>query len=453
MEVKLINPTDISGFQLKRVAAYARVSTDKDDAEHSLEAQISNYNEYITGYPGWIFAGIYADDGISGTKTNRPEFQRMMEDARAGKFDIIVTKSITRFARNIVLLLSSVRELKSLGIDVIFEKENLRSMSEDGELMLSLLAMYAEEEARSASENKHWQIQKQFEEGRPTYFRIYGYKWVDGRLQVVPEEAKVVQDIFRMYLSGMGRDAIARCLNQKNVPTPTPGFRWLPYTIFGILRNEKYVGDLLLQKTFRPDFRTKKKCYNRGQWRQFYVEGAHEAIIDKETFRRTQLEIEARKHSFCQRENYKAPSRLSPDTLFRGLIICGNCKKRFCYKNMREKSSDTHIPLYLCATLLRQGAEYCNAKRIRESILIDKTREALNLDPDTEITRELILSHITSIESATDNRLRFFLKDGSVKVIPWGNPFRKHSWTPEMKQRAREKTLALNKARKEADNA
>ena len=201
MEIREIKPTIVVAPAFKRVAAYARVSVEKQAALDSLSNQVSYYNDYIGNHPGWLFAGVYADYGLSGTKENRPEFQRMLTDARAGKFDVVITKSITRFSRNTVTLLKTVRELKELGIEVLFEKENMSSFSADGDLMLSLIAMFAEEEARSASENKRWQIQKQFEEGKPTYFRMLGYKWIDGQLSIIPEEAEIVRRIFSDYLS------------------------------------------------------------------------------------------------------------------------------------------------------------------------------------------------------------------------------------------------------------
>lgn len=203
--------------QRKRVAAYARVSSGKDVMLHSLSAQISYYNDYIGNRGDWDLAGIYADAALTGTKEDRPEFQRMLADCRDGKIDMVITKSLTRFARNTVTLLATVRELKLLGVDVYFEKENLHTLSPDGELMLTLLASFAQEESRSASENQKWRIQKMFEEGRPNTGRMLGYRLVDGVLQIVPEEAEIVRMIFADFLSGMGKNAIARKLNQMGI--------------------------------------------------------------------------------------------------------------------------------------------------------------------------------------------------------------------------------------------
>lgn len=444
MIITEINPTSLDDLRLKRVAAYARVSAEKDTAEHSLAQQISYYNEYISNHPGWEFAGVYADEGISGTRAERPEFQRLLTDCRAGKIDLIITKSVTRLARNTVTLLETVRELKTLGIEVFFENENIWTMSEIGELMLSLLAMYAEEEARTASENKRWQIRRDFERGRPTYVRLYGYQWTDGHLEIIPEEADVVRRIFSEYLSGKGTTAISKGLNADGIPSLVS--RWNRSCIYEILRNEKYAGDLLLQKWHIPDFRTKIAYKNDGQWRKYLVEDSHEAIIDKATFQAVQEEIENRKK--------KAPgiTARTEKTLFAGILKCGLCKASYKYRNRWVKTSKAYIPTWFCNTAWDHGKEACKGKQIRESILVDKAKEVLGLSPETELTREIIVKNITSIESAADNQLRFFLADGTVKVIRWENPSRRESWTPEMKQIARERTLAQNKKRKEAQD-
>ena len=198
--------------------------------------------------PGWEFAGVYADEGVSGTKESRPEFQRLLADCRAGKIDLVITKSITRFARNTVTLLNAIRELKLLDIDVYFEKENLHSLSGAGELMLTLLAMYAEEEAWSASENQKWRVQKMFAEGRPNTGRMLGYRLRNGRLKIIPEEAEIVREIFQWYLDGMGANKIARQLNAQKVASFYGG-KWSQSAVQKLLRNEKYCGDMLLQKT------------------------------------------------------------------------------------------------------------------------------------------------------------------------------------------------------------
>lgn len=243
-----IEGTGAQPVKRKRVAAYARVSSGKDAMLHSLSAQISYYNSYIGSRGDWELAGIYADEALSGTKADRPEFQRMLADCRAEKIDMVITKSLTRFARNTVTLLETARELKLLGVDIFFEKENLHTLSSDGELMLTLLASFAQEESRSVSENQKWRIHKMFESGRPNTGRMLGYRLKDGTLCVVPEEAEIVKIIFTDFLSGMGKNAIARKLNDMGIPTLSNSV-WRDNTIDGILKNEKYTGDMILQKT------------------------------------------------------------------------------------------------------------------------------------------------------------------------------------------------------------
>lgn len=221
--------------QRKRVAAYARVSSGKDAMLHSLSAQISYYNSYIGSRGDWQLAGIYADEALTGTRADRPEFQRMLADCREGKIDMIITKSITRFARNTVTLLEAVRELKLLGVDVHFEKESIHTLSADGELMLTLLASFAQEESRSVSENLKWRIRKKFEIGQGSTGRMLGYRLKDGTLQIVPKEAAVVKTIFSAFLAGMGKNAIAKKLNQMEIPTMHGG-PWTPITIHGVLK-------------------------------------------------------------------------------------------------------------------------------------------------------------------------------------------------------------------------
>lgn len=254
--------------QIARVAAYARVSSDKDAAFHSLEAQTEYYEQYVAVHPDWQLIGIYSDNGISGTTINRPEFQRMLQDCRDGRIDLVITKSVTRFARNTVILLETIRELKRLGVDTYFEKENMHSISPDGELLVTLLAMYAEEEARSASENQRWRIVKRFENGEPWVGKMLGYRLENCQLVVVPEEAEIVRQIFSDYLSGLGQANIAKKLKLQGI-SPASGNTWSRTSIRAILMNEKYTGSMILQKTYRKDFRTKKTLNNHGEKRKF----------------------------------------------------------------------------------------------------------------------------------------------------------------------------------------
>ena len=430
MQITEINTTKLPDIGIKRVAAYARVSSEKDTALHSLSAQISHYNEYISNHIGWEFAGVYADEGISGTKDTRPEFTRMLEDCRSGKIDLIVTKSITRFARNTVTLLNAIRELKLLGIDVYFEKENMHSISANGELMLTLLAMYAEEEARSVSENQKWRIQKMLEQGRPNTGRMLGYYLKDGQLVIIPEEAKIVRQIFTDYLSGMGRLAIAKKLNEMKVPTVRGTGEWREGSIYRILHNEKYTGDMLLQKTYTADFRTKKRVVNKGEKRRYYVEDSHTPIISKELFREVQNEILRR------RQQIKAPESTSPGILS-GMIICAHCGKHF-RRRIANASTKYAKPAWICATFATKGKDFCDNKQIPEHILIAKILEVLNL---TSLDGIDIRDYIAEVVCTRERELTFILTSGKRITTVWQPTSRKASWTDEMKQRAREKTL------------
>lgn len=419
--------------KITRVAAYARVSSDKDAAFHSLEAQTEYYQKYVGKHPLWELVDIYSDNGISGTLVDRPEFQRMLEDCRAKKIDLVITKSITRFARNTVVLLETIRELKSLGIDCYFEKESMHSISPDGELLITLLAMYAEEEARSASENQKWRIKKRFEAGEIWSTRMLGYRLVNGKLVIVPEEAAIVRQIFADYLSGMGRGAIAKKLILEGVK-PENGNTWSPTSISKILKNEKYVGNLLLQKTYVTDFRTKKRKENHGEVCQYFVENDHEPIIDQETFDLVQKEIAFRSQKYAH--SVKHDDQELFVSLFRGLIRCGHCRKIF-FRKRGNTGYDQMV--WLCPTYFRSGKSLCPSQKIPEAILVEQTKMVLETE---ELTRELLAERLREIVVPAHNRLIYTLSDGTEKEVTWQHPSRSKSWTPEMRQQVRERNLA-----------
>jgi len=439
MQIREIKPTSIRALETKRVAAYARVSRDSDAMFDSLSSQISYYNDYISCHPGWIYAGVYADYGISGTKANRPEFQRMLNDARARKIDIIVTKSITRFARNTVILLQTVRELKDLGIEVIFEKEDMSSFGPDVDFLMTLLAMNAEEEARSASENKLWRIRMQFEEGIPTHHNMFGYRMIDNQFQIVEEEAEIVRRIFSNYLSGMGKQQIARRLNDEKIMN---GNRlWKESSINVILNNEKYTGNMLLQKKYIEDFRTKKQKVNHGERRQYFIEESHEPIISVETFelvQREQLLRNKRGYGLIRGSGH----------LYTGLMVCGMCKQAYAYKQAPTTVGGkmSKMPVWMCHGYEKLGKDYCGSQRIREDVLSAKTREVLGLPEGEELTHEMLKQLIKKIEVPAHYTLRYYLQDGRIETVTWQNPSRCLSWTPEMRKKIGEKRRASRMA-------
>ncbi len=413
--------------RLVRVAAYARVSSDKDAAFHSLEAQTEYYEEYVGNHSNWELVGIYSDNAISGTTIKRPEFQRMLKDCRDGKIDLIVTKSVTRFARNTVILLQTIRQLKALGVDCFFEKENMHSLSPDGELLLTLLAMYAEEEARSASENQKWRIQKLYEQGKPAGGHTYGYRLINGVYVVEPSEAEQVREVFRLYLSGLGFTRVARTMIEKGIPSPL-GSTWSATTIRGLLQNERYVGDMLLQKKYRENFRTKRNLVNTGELKKIFVKHSHEPIIDRDVFESVQQEI-IRRGKYKPRRN---PEHDNSKKLFRGLIICGDCGGRYCRSYKANKA------VWICNKYDKYGKAICQSQQIPENILIEQTEKILS---EKDLTADLIKSRINQILVPEHNHLIYELKDSSTVEVFWQHRSRSQSWTPEMRQLARERAL------------
>ena len=319
--------------QKRRVAGYARVSTDSEEQLTSYEAQVDYYTHYIQGRPDWEFVGVYTDEGISATNTKRREgFNRMVQDALDGKIDLIVTKSVSRFARNTVDSLTTVRKLKDAGVEVYFEKENIWTLDSKGELLITIMSSLAQEESRSISENVTWGQRKRFADGKVSipYGQFLGYrKGADGLPEIVPEQAEIVRSIYRMCIEGMSTNAIAKCLSQQGIPTPAGKQVWQRATVESILRNEKYKGAALLQKKFTVDFLQKKMKVNEGEVPQYYVEHSHAAIIDPEEWEKVQLELARRKTS-TRRTQCNSP--------FSGKLICGDCGEIFGSKVWHSNS-------------------------------------------------------------------------------------------------------------------
>ena len=383
---------------------------------HSLSAQVSYYSAYIQNHPGWMFCGVYSDEAITGTKADRDGFQRLLKDCRAGKIDMVITKSISRFARNTVTLLQVVRELKSLDIDVYFEEQNIHTKSSDGELMLTILASYAQEESRSTSENQIWRVRRNFEAGMPWNCTMLGYRCDHGTLMVVPEEAEVVRVIFAEYLSGKGLDAIVNKLNAAGVETRN-GHKWCRNGVRRVLNNEAYTGNLLLQKTYRENHITKRSLLNEGQRPKYRVENSHEAIIPAEQFAMAQLEQKRRaeqcKHTGQKKNTYS----------FSGMVVCGICGGHFRRKKNHGK------PIWVCRTYNSVGKGACSSKAVPEDVLAE-------LAADVSHNGE-----IKTIRAEVDNTLVFILSDGTEIVRSWQDHSRADSWTDEMKEKARQKTL------------
>ena len=400
----------------KRVAAYCRVSSGKDAMLHSLSAQVSYYSDYIQKH-GWEYAGVYADEALTGTKDNRENFQRLLAECRKGTVQMVITKSISRFARNTVTLLETVRELKALGVDVYFEEQNIHTMSADGELMLTILASYAQEESLSVSENMKWRIRRNFEEGKPWSGLILGYHFQNGQFVVVPEEAEIVKRIFREYLDGLGATAIMKGLNEDGILTRL-GKPWRTEGVLKILRNYNYTGNLILQKTYRENHLTKRKMKNNGEKPQYHAVGTHEAIIDLATFEAVQEELARRSEHYSG----KKPSTVTYP--FTRLIVCANCGKHY-----KRKTTATGI-VWICSTYNTHGKKACaDSKAIPESVLY-------------ELTADTPLGDLTAIRAEKDSTLAFCFKNGEQTVKRWKDRSRAESWTEEMKEKARQQALA-----------
>lgn len=416
--IQVVQPMKLAERKLLRVAAYARVSCDKDAMKHSLAAQISYYNEYIQRHSDWAFAGIYADEAYSGTKDDRPRFVQLIKDCRDGKIDRIITKSISRFARNTVTLLSTVRDLRRAGIGIYFEEQNIDTLTEAGELMITLLASQAQEESRATSENCKWRIKKMFEDGYTTPFNMLGYKAVDGLVETVQEETEIIQRIFSLYLEGYGKQAIANMLREEHVPTCLGG-EWAPTTIGSILQNEKYAGNLLLQKSFVEDHISKISRKNRGEMPQYFIRNDHEAIISQKVFSAAEEERLRRKAKFGHSTGEK--SELSSK------ICCG-----ICGKNYRRKTTQARI-LWCCSTYNTRGKKYCASKAIPEMTLKEVCCQALGL---AEYDPQAVARRILQIDAMPGNKLVFHLADGTDQEIQWTFPSRSESWTEGKRQKA-----------------
>ena len=408
-----------------RVCAYARVSSGKDAMLHSLSAQVSHYSEMIQSHIGWVYCDVYSDEALTGTKSDREGFQQMLTDCRAGKIDMVITKSISRFARNTVTLLQTVRELKSMGIDVYFEEQYIHTISADGELMMTILASYAQEESLSASENQKWRVRKAFENGELINLRfLFGYSITADGVQINEKEAAIVREIFSRFNGGESMSSISRDLNARGYRGALGG-KWCAERMRNTLSNEKYLGNALLQKRYRNNHIEKKLVANKGELPMYYAEGTHEPIIDQATFDKAQERLRMLAQ---QTANRKKPTR----SAFSGLIHCGLCGNTYKRVTYRKKH------YWNCTTFQTKGKSECAAKRIPEETLEVLTCEvlgAVSFDPD------MVRSKITAIRAEKSNMVVYCMDDGSEIVKRWKDRSRAESWTPEMKEKARQRAL------------
>jgi len=352
-----------------RVAAYCRVSTDQEEQLNSFENQVDYYTTYISNKPLYKMAGIYADEGISGTNTKkREQFKKMIADCEAGKIDLVITKSISRFARNTQDCLEYSRRLKNLGIGIFFEKENINTLDATGELLFTILSSLAQDESRSISENCKWGIRTKFKKGisHINTNKFLGYdKDEKGNLVINEEQAEIVRRIYRDFLNGVNPATIVKQLTEEQVPGCQGEVKWRVASILGILTNEKHMGDSLLQKTYTVDFLTKKQVKNNGELEQFLVENSHPGIVSKEEWQTVQLELK-RREKFREKYHlkfYGYGANLNP---FSCRIICGRCQSIYSRKSWHKRG----VHVWQCNKRFKEkGLIGCRGENVKEKVL------------------------------------------------------------------------------------
>lgn len=362
----------VNSKKKRRAAGYARVSTDHEDQVTSYAAQVDYYTNYIQGREDWEYAGIYTDEGISATNTKKRDgFNKMVADALAGKIDLIITKSVSRFARNTVDSLTTIRKLKEHNVECYFEKENIWTFDSKGELLLTIMSSLAQEESRSISENVTWGHRKRFADGKVSfaYSRVLGLeKGPDGSIVVNQEQAKIVKLIFRLFLEGMTPHSIAAELTDTGIKSPGGKDKWNSATVRRMLSNEKYKGDALLQKEFTVDYLQKKTKKNEGEVPQYYVEGNHEAIIEPSVFDLVQTELAKR--------SKKSEARYSGVSIFSNKIKCAECGSWYGSKVWHSNDKYRRV-IYRCNHKF-DGNKKCETAHVTEEEIINAFIKAMN---------------------------------------------------------------------------
>lgn len=383
--------------KVKRVAAYCRVSTDKSDQVNSLESQQQFFNEYIKRNPLWELYDIYVDDGISGTNTKkRIAFNQMIDDAKSGKFDLIITKEISRFARNILDSIGYTRELKAFGIGVIFLNDNINTLDSDAEMRLAFLSTMAQEESRKTSERVKWGLRRQMEKGVVLGRDMLGYDVRDGKLIINEEGAETVRLIYHKFLDeGKGAHRIAKELREEGVKTSTRMKDWSYTVILRILRNEKYCGDLVQQKTYTPDYLTHQKKRNYGEVETVIIRNHHEPIISRERFEAVQRELERRKPSQNTVKAFANRYALS------GKIVCGECGAGFVRRQKKRKDGTMNVK-WVCAESQKNGGKH----KEKDGTAVGCTTNSVNDRDIKEILQRVVADTMSSRTSIIDTLLQ-----------------------------------------------
>ena len=453
-------PNEPDTAKTLRVAAYCRVSTDNDEQKTSFENQVKAYTDMIEGRPGWVMAGIYADEGLTGTSVSkRTQFLKMIRDCEAGKIDLILTKSISRFARNTLECLTYVRHLNEIGVHLIFENNNIDTRTAFSEMLLTVLAAFAQEESRSISLNTIWGIRKRYEEGTARWSKLYGYmKTEDGEYQIVPEQARIVKEIFTLYEHGDPLKKIMKHLQDKGVPTPAGGKEWTASSVRFIIINERYCGDIFLQKTICESHITHKQLKNDAtEVPSYYIENHHPAIISRKQFFRCKQIFEMRKQHF--------PGM--PDAYYNQYPIgdrlrCPYCGSRLLKRNLRVqrvgsgwscelgenacrqfiiRTSIVERALISAYHVLEEGAvekklsssrfgaaaeamlkikrEYPKMKKV-DYWWVDELVDHIEFGPHSKTTKELIGLAAKGTPDSDDRTMKVYWKCGLVTTVPSG---------------------------------
>ena len=386
------NPADESVREIRklRVAAYCRVSTELEQQQSSYDIQIEYYTRHIMQNPNWIFAGVFADDGRSATNTfRRDDFNQLMNQCMKGKVDMVITKSISRFARNTVDCISWVRKLKEKNVAVYFEKENLNTLDDSTEMILTILSSQAQEESRAISTNVKWGYARKFEKGESTGQRSYGFrKAPTGEMCIVEEEAAVIRNMARWFLDGDSLERIKHRLEDAGIETTTGKKTWSTGTIYNILTNEKIMGDVLLQKTFTADYLTKRRVKNSGQQKQYYVKNHHEAIIPKTVYYKIQEEI-ARRSSLKKagtRKGKTAQGVYSSKYALTGIMVCNECGAH--YRRTTWAKNGKKVIVWRCINRLEHGTKRCHeSPTLKEEVIQEAIMgklHSLSIDQEEE---------------------------------------------------------------------
>lgn len=428
MSVKVIKATGDSSVipsqktkALLRVAAYCRVSTDSDEQETSYEAQVNHYTSHIESNPEWTLAGIFADEGLSGTQTKtRPNFNRMIEACERHEIDLVITKSISRFSRNTLDCLKYIRMLKELGIPIIFEKEAINTMEASGEILVTILASIAQQESASISANVRMGINFRFQEGhgRLNYSQFLGYKGggAPGVWVIDPAEADIVRRIYREYLEGFSPNLIAKRLEEEGICSPTGGDKWYASTVNSMLGNERYAGDLLMQKYYTEDYLTHHKVKNHGQRPQYFVEDNHEPIVPKAIYYQVQGERKRRAALKLDPSRLRFGDRIA----LNGRLICGKCGRTLKrYVKPEGTATDWRCrkrALIKKSAIKEQPSIRCDCRIVKETEVQKAVLEAFNALPSRREELIIMDEHLLSGEIGRLDAMFEMLTDQETQV-------------------------------------